>query len=251
MLLVPWHCGAAQEAVQGIDANSAGKILLINLIEPELTHSHVGYTAFGTYENKISNDWGLSQRLEDRVKESLEYEGYTVQQIQLPEDLAEEVLKSSFLTLEDRGIRARALPLLEAEMEHADADIVVVLRTYAATLPATFTKNAGYGLLTMHGQKVGLAFLYANVAAEVIRGRPVSALPRPRPRESECKLYFKTSEIQLDSFKSMQASDLLPYRSAIEMLAQERMQQDLTFSKLLRGEFKPCKRGPLRPGVGF
>ena len=250
MLLLPWAHSAAQEPVpvSGIDA--ADKVLLVNLIEPELTHSHLTNTMFGTYENKVSNDWGLDRSLNDMVRKSLEGEGHVVQEFQLTDELSKEVLKSSFLSTPPggRGVRSQVVPLLAAQMEQAGASTMVVLRTYATPLPLMIVNNSGYGLLTMHGQKTGFAFLYANVAAEVIHGKPPVVAPRPKPKKSECKLHFKPSEIHVDSFKEIQAADLVPYRSAIETLAEERLLQDLMLAGLVKGEFRACKAGPLHPG---
>lgn len=248
MLLLPWAHSAAQEPVpiSGIDV--VNKVLLVNLIEPELTHSHIAYTMLGTYENKISNDWGLDRRLNELVRKSLEDEGHVVQEFQLTDELTKEVLKSGFLTPGGRGVRSQVIPLLAAQIEQAGAGTMVVLRTYATPLPLMIVNNSGYGLLTMHGQKTGFAFLYANVAAEVIRGKPSVVAPRPKPKKSECKLHFKPSEIHVDSFEAIQAADLAPYRSAIETLAEQRLLQDLILAGLVKGEFRACKAGPLRPG---
>ncbi|MCI4566498.1 hypothetical protein [Lysobacter sp. CFH 32150] len=227
-----------------IPPTDAGQIvLLVNALEPELTHTHLGVTAFTNYENKIPNDWKLSATIEGRARELLTGTGYRVVVASVPDEQLQMIRSRRHVKM--GWSSARPSPdfakWLEAEMSAQGATVAIILGTYrrkfAFNVPVSYE---GYGVMSMHGKTPKHAYLFANVYASVFSGEPLGIAEGASFNESDCRAILKPNEIAVDSFESLSADLLAPYRQTIEALAGQRLKQDLTASGLIAGEVEKC-----------
>ena len=106
----------AQEGVGPVQ-----RVLVVNLVEPELTQSHLGLTAFSTSERKIDNDWAMGVYAMESLATLLAAAGYE----SLPastEGRPDKVLKNPMATWSAKpAFQKDFASWLKAAMEETDA----------------------------------------------------------------------------------------------------------------------------------
>src|SRR5690606_3497578 len=103
------------------------RVLVVNLVEPELTQSHLGLTAFSTSERKIDNDWAMGAYAMESVSTLLAAAGYE----SLPastEGRPDKVFKNPMATWSAKpAFQKDFASWLKAAMQETDAAHAVVL----------------------------------------------------------------------------------------------------------------------------
>ena len=247
LLLLASGGSLAQESVKQPDAD-AKVVLLLNVVEADVTNSHLGTTIFTNYEKKLGNDWNVHEWTGQRVAELFSEGGYRVVTLKVPEDRVEAIRSYKYVKTGWSAFKLEPgfANWLWAEMDRAGATHAFVLQDFAKQFAFDVpVKYSGYGVMSLHGKKPKRAFLYANVGSHfIMRGQ--AELPKGvRAGDADCRLALDVSEIQVQDFEELTANDLLPYREKIQGLIEKRIRQDLTFAKAIPGDFVKCETGAI------
>lgn len=218
-------------------------VLVVNVMEPELTNSHLGATAFTNYQKKIQNDWDLPATVERRADELLTDAGYRVVKASLPDEWLRMIRNRKHVKMgwSSARLSPEFAKWLESEMSVQGATVALILgthsRPFAFNVPVSYE---GYGVMSMHGKKPKHAHLFANVYASVISGQPLGFAQETRFNDSECRKVLPSANIAVDTFENLSAQLLAPYRETIETLAAWRLKQDLVTAGLIPGPIEKC-----------
>ncbi|HRN63117.1 MAG TPA: hypothetical protein PLF73_11710 [Luteimonas sp.] len=226
-----------------VETGEADAILLINVLEPELTHSHLGVTAFTNYENKLPNDWRLDSWAEQLVVTLLSDAGKRVAVIEAPEDRAEAIRNYKYA--KTGWTKTRLEPgfagWLKGEMEANEASSALIVRSMQRRFPPDLPVfYSGYGVMSMHGNAPKRAFLFASVSVVSIAGDTFELGQGVLLRDSDCRERFDPGEISIESYKDLAPEHIEPYRERIKALMERRVRQSLTSAGLLPGEVEKC-----------
>lgn len=232
----------AQEAGRA-DGASLRRVLLINVMESDLTHSHLGVTAFTNYQNALPNDWNLPGWTGERASSILAEAGWEVVAIQPPDERAKAIRDNRYIKTGWTKSRLEAGfgQWLDGEMKANRASSALILRTVERRFPPDLPVfYSGYGVMSMHGKIPKRAFLFANVAAVPIAADTFEVGRGVRWRDSDCRVRLDPTEIAVDSYENLTATHLAPYREEIQSLMETRLRQDLIAASLLPGEVESC-----------
>ena len=241
LLAVPFAV-ASQGDETGVEEQS-DTILLINILEPELTHSHLGVTVFTNYENRLLNDWELAPWAEQRVVSLLSDVGKRVVVIDAPEERANAI--RTYKYAKTGWTKTRLEPgfaqWLAGEMAANDASSALILRSARRRFPPDLPVfYSGYGVMSMHGEVPKRPFLFANVVLVPIAGDTFELTQGVLQRDSDCRERFDPTEIRIESYENLSAGDVEPFKDRIKGLFEKRIRQDLIAAGLLPGEFEKC-----------
>ena len=218
-------------------------ILLINVLEPELTHSHLGVTAFTNYENSLPNDWGLASWAEQRVVSLLSNSGKRVVVIEAPEARANAIRNYKYAKTgwTKTKLEPDFAQWLAGEMAASDASSALILRSVQRRFPPDLPVfYSGYGVMSMHGKVPKRAFLFANVVLVPVAGDTFELGQGVLRRDSDCRERFDPTEIRIESYENLTAGNVEPFKDRIKGLFEKRIRQDLIAAALLPGELEKC-----------
>ncbi|MEF9977780.1 MAG: hypothetical protein RR969_01470 [Thermomonas sp.] len=218
-------------------------VLLLNVIESDVTNSHLGVTVFSNYEKKLANDWDIPGWASQQVTDLFQQGGYRVIALAVPADRVAAI--RSYKHTKTGWSKFKLEPgfasWLWSEMDKAGAAHAFILQNfakqYAYDVPV---KYSGYGVLSLHGKQPRQAFLYANIGSHFV-SRGQAELPNGvRNGDADCRIKFDPAAIAVDDYERLAIVDLLPYRERIQSIILRRIRQDLTFAKLIPGDFEKC-----------
>jgi len=224
----------AQQPVESI-VGSKGRIVIVDRVEPQLTHNHLGVTIFSTSESKIDNDWHLDRFAAEAATSLLREDGYDVV----------EVSPESMPVADSRKLSKVELQVLigwvRKQLQVNGAANVVFLDS--ATRPYGPMVNggySGYGVMSQMGDPPGRVWVYSNVGVSAWSGEPPSWV-RKHGWYHDCRKRIDERALGSGSFKLWSADTLLPERDAIKALIVDSLQQDLISLGLLpESGKKPC-----------
>ena len=240
LLFASWVV-SAQPAPQAVGDDKT--VLLLNVIESDVTNSHLGVTIFSNYEKKLANDWDIPGWASQQVTELFRQGGYRVVALAVPEDRVAAIrsYKHTRTGWSKFKLEPGFASWLWAEMDKAGAGHAFILqdfaKQYAFDVPV---KYSGYGVVSLHGKQPRQAFLYANIGSHFVTRGQVELPNGVRNGDADCRIKFDPSEIAVDDYEQLAVSDLVPYREKIESIILRRIRQDLTFARLIPGAFEKC-----------
>lgn len=242
LCLVVMPAAQAQSLTQSKDG-SARIILLINALDDDLTHSHMGVTAFTNADNHISNNFGLPQSIATQTIRLLAPVSSNVVELSVDAGHLETIRSREYFSMgwSKPKLKADFAQWLRSEMtRYGASDAVMLIHYPRAFSPMGGPSYYGYGIMSMHGNPPKFAAIFANVSAIVISSNGMSVSRGARFRDSDCRRVLPaatTASMQLDK---LSAPDLAPFRDEIEALAMRRVEQDLVESGLLPGHLRRC-----------
>lgn len=231
---------------QSVDqcAGSAGKVvLLVNLVEPQATHSHLGVTAFSTSDRRLEGEWGFDRIVAETATRMLEEAGHRVipagQQSMPADRLGSTWFPESGLA--KPKLRPEFVAWMKAERDQAGGEAVVLLRTYGRPYgPMINAYYTGYGVMSIHDDPPKHVFLFANVLANVLSGDSFVPEKIAKFRDNDCRERIDATSLGTMSFKTWSADTFKAYLPGIATLAGKRIRQDLTAAGLIPGVVERC-----------
>lgn len=233
---------AVASPMAGAQPASGKRVLVVNLIEPELTLSHLGFSAFTTSERKLENDWSIDAHAMDVVTRLLAgagYEAVTVESKARPE----KVLKHELATLSGKPTLTREFAAwLRGAMESVDTEQAIVLQTYGREWsPMTYAEYSGYGFNSTMGDPPKHVWIFANVRALVAPRATLKLAKGMSPRDSDCRVEIDARGIAGGSMKAWTVQAFKPHQEALRGLVERRLRQDLASAGLLAGPAERCR----------
>jgi hypothetical protein len=226
---------ANAQQTQPPTSGTKGRVVLVDRVEPQLTHNHLGVTIFSTAESKIDNDWHIERFAVDSATSLLRDAGYDVVEVSadsMPADGAGGSRKAWVQALTD---------WVRRQLRTNGASYVVFLGSITRPYgPMVNGGYSGYGVMSQMGDPPKRVWIYSNVGASAWSGEQPKEI-RKHGWYHDCRKQVDESALGSGSFKEWTAETLLPERDGIKALVTDSLRQDLISLGLLpeSGE-KPC-----------
>lgn len=233
----------AQEAASN-PGDDREVVLLLNVLGPEITNSHLGLTAFTNYENKLANDWNIPGLAAGQLENILSEGTYRAVTIDVPKERLAAIQNGKYIKTGWSSFKLEPgfASWIWAEMDKAGASKALILHDYARKYSFdTPVSYSGFGVMSLAGKVPKHAFLHGNVGVRVIDRGPGPINFGPNMGDTDCRVKFDASSIKVDDFEHLTAGDLAPFREKIESIIEMRVRQDLTYAKLIPGDLVKCK----------
>ena len=240
VLLLAFSTGGNALADESV--HPAKRVLIVNLIGPELTQSHLGITAFSTSERKIQNDWAIDVYAGDVLSSLLAGAGYESVPGSI-EGRPERVLKNPMTSWSGKpAFQHEFAAWLQGAMTETNAAHAVVLQTYGrAWGPSTYAEYSGYGIGSTMGESPKHVWVYANVRALVVTDANSKPLASTRLRDSDCRVAIDVVTLPDGHFNQWTAEALKPYEATLRAVVERRLRQDLASAGLTNEFVEPCR----------
>jgi hypothetical protein len=195
-------------------------VLLINGIDAELSHSHMGVTAFSTSDRKIDNDWNMPEAYTSAAERMLTEAGHMVRRVEPPIEMFKALGDATFMKTgwsDHARVRPQYANWFKAEMVRHGATVVIVLWAHRQWLgqPGSGPTYQGYGFFSSLGDPPLTAALHANIGVIAVSGEKLVQLPTPSAVRSRCYLKLPFESLGKSSVKDVSAAELLPHREAL------------------------------------
>ncbi|MBE5317239.1 MAG: hypothetical protein H4O13_17740 [Xanthomonadales bacterium] len=110
----------------------ANRVGLVNLVQPQLTHSHVGVTMFGNEAKRAEpQQLRAPEYLAQRLGEALQARGVELVPVELPRELAEAEKSLIYMPWDTHRVREEYEPALRELMQSRGLDVLWVVESSA------------------------------------------------------------------------------------------------------------------------
>ena len=224
--------------------NTPGQtIVLISALESELTHTHMGATAFGNEERLLANEWGLAAVFADYAQKQLIDAGYSVERVDPPAQIRAAIVDGSFMKMgwSKASVRPSHAAWFKDEMQKHGATVVVVVKSYGLWFMSGKTPTyKGYGLHTLFGDTPKQSYLHANIGAFAIYGDKLVEARTSRAVDLTCEVAVPFERFGKSNKDGIDDDALLPFRDTMRRIGERSIRLNLTDAGLLRGPLPEC-----------
>ncbi len=229
---------------EAIRVQPNARVIVVNAIEDDILHGHVGLTVFTNYRNAIENDWSLSDYSESLVTRWLSEAGYVVVNVELPETMKQTVINGDHTgTPTVFHLNHQLRTWVDQQLQTARADALVLLQTSAsAMLEDVGPKPRGIAVRTAHGSPPSMAVLSLHLDGPVYYGSPPTFAHLPASALRNCRLVLEPSQFGLDDWKKLSAEHLAAFKEPVLDMAARSLDAYLKSSGLLSGTIEGCRK---------
>jgi hypothetical protein len=159
--------GCATTPRQALNLPNNSTVGIINLIDNEATHTHIGTTVFNNFEEKYPVSWDFPQKIEkeliNKVRSST---GYNVIVIQPSKTISENESELIDMTW-NLKINSELIPEIKNVMQQNKVDVLLIIRDFKGedyfTGTGKYLKNYGLFTRSFLGLKSSYAYAYSNI----------------------------------------------------------------------------------------
>jgi len=150
------------------------RVGIINLVDEEATHTHIGTTVFNNFEKKYPVDWGFPQKLEKelitQIKKSTNLDVVKIQPTETLISNEINIVQSKFKFY----INPDLLPEIAKIKDQNKVDVLLIIRDIQGEdyFEGTGQYLKNYGLYTRSFLMIKSAHAYAYTKIEGIHGNP-------------------------------------------------------------------------------
>lgn len=212
-------------------AAPGGRVGIADTMSPSgLRNIHIGYMAFGNYDNDLGNDWHLEQRARDETRELLRQAGYQIVDVTLePAQVATIRAGKDQAQQDSNGLDDAWKKTYQEILDKQHLVALVVLRDDRVAASEYGEPLVGYGIRSAQGRVPTVGYIFATEMADVIGGNP--------PHRTIGTCYnsepLDTSPVHLDNWVDAKLADFEPLRPKFEALIDKRIRFQLDSSGLL------------------
>lgn len=208
-----------------------GRIGIADTMSPSgFRNIHIGYMAFGNYDNDLGNDWHLEQRARDDTRELLRQAGYQLVDVTLDAAQVETIRAGKDQARQDsNGLDDAWQKTYRDILDKQGLVALVLLRDDRVAASEYGAPLVGYGIRSAQGRVPTVGYIFATETADVIGGNP--------PHRAIGICYnsepLDTSPVHVDNWVDAKLSDFEPLRPKFEALIDKRIRFQLASSGLL------------------
>lgn len=204
------------------EAEPGERVGLVNLVEDQFTHIHVGTTVFNNNESvHDAVDLDVPAYINQTARETLERNGFQVIDLaanRLPSHEGSSLLHAGWNGLDIRNVHREPLQDLMREL---DLDWILVFESTNLTDPigGTTVSYAGYGLYTRSFMTLSGAHAYSHVRGYGITSDPALLVAWKGPEKSPSVDFQAIDESTIESLEQeiRRLSDLIVSNTLAEM----------------------------------
>lgn len=165
ILLLLIGCATTPRPALNLPNNST--VGIINLIDNEATHTHIGTTAFNNFEKKYPVSWDFPQKIEKELTNIIKSStGYNVISIQPSKIISENESKLIDMTW-NLKINSELVPEIKNIMQQNKVDVLLIIRDFKGedyfTGTGKYLKNYGLFTRSFLVLKSSYAYAYSNI----------------------------------------------------------------------------------------
>ncbi len=147
------------------------KVGVISILNPNITHFHIGTTIFNNFQRQYDVDWGIPNYINVKIKNDLESMGYQYKKIKINEewsDIIQETVSRDIL-FGKYYLNPGHVADIQKFAGQQDIDVLVIVKTYKDVLGGAINRVSGYGFYTSSFMGMNInAYAFAHISASVI-----------------------------------------------------------------------------------